>query len=637
MRAARGGGCVRGPTAAAGRFARAGSDIANAPRPLNLKGGEGRRGPPSTTTRRAAVRADVVIPSDLASQKAHLEAEIADARRGRPPADGFRYDAAVPLEPLPAASGRTAEKAAQMREDEAVRKRAAMGGGRTQAEQQEAAAGKQATQFAQFVSDRLSVHRRGADTRDAECLALQYYPSSRMPDVSVVIVFYNEAFSTLMRTVWSVLDRSQPALIREVILVDDGSDREHLMAPLEAALLEVPKVRLVRMAERGGLIRAKVHGVEHASGDVLMFIDSHCEVNDGWLEPLLDRIVRNRRTVAMPVIDVIDSETFQLKQAMVEKGVFSWTLYFYWLRAHGHVLEHAAPGGRTAPFACPIMAGGIFAMDRAYFYESGAYDMGQETWGGENIEMSFRLWMCGGVLEVAPCSRIAHVFRARSPYSFKDRNPGITIARNLNRVAEVWMDDWADVYYNITGNRRHGVSDVAERRELRRDLKCHDFRWFMDNVADYMFSPLPEFSQAAGFLRNDAGLCVTLGGRASARSCSDRPPAGGQRADSAFVYLTSAPYQGEIRHEESSGSSCLQHSAAAGPVTSEVCYNRETPTATLYWLWEGAGSPVRPKDRGGHAVLPDLCLEADADTHTLSVKTCDPSRAAQRWSFIAPL
>lgn len=37
------------------------------------------------------------------------------------------------------------------------------------------------------------------------------------------------------------------------------------------------------------------------------------------------------------------------------------------------------------------MAGGLLAIERSYFYEIGSYDSGMEIWGGENIEMSFRV------------------------------------------------------------------------------------------------------------------------------------------------------------------------------------------------------------------------------------------------------
>lgn len=81
-----------------------------------------------------------------------------------------------------------------------------------------------------------------------------------LPTTSVIICFHNEAWTVLIRTVHSVLDRSPEHLIEEVLLVDDFSDMDHLKKPLEDYFANEPKVKIIRAQKREGLIRARLLG-----------------------------------------------------------------------------------------------------------------------------------------------------------------------------------------------------------------------------------------------------------------------------------------------------------------------------------------------------------------------------------------
>lgn len=76
------------------------------------------------------------------------------------------------------------------------------------------------------ASDHIPMDRIVPDLRHPECKHWDY--PDRLPTASVVIVFHNEGFSTLLRTVHSVLIRSPQRFLREVLLVDDFSSKEPL-------------------------------------------------------------------------------------------------------------------------------------------------------------------------------------------------------------------------------------------------------------------------------------------------------------------------------------------------------------------------------------------------------------------------
>ncbi|XP_058791669.1 polypeptide N-acetylgalactosaminyltransferase 3-like [Phymastichus coffea] len=341
-----------------------------------------------------------------------------------------------------------------------------------------------------LASDRIPLNRTLPDVRKKKCIS-RYANLGDLPSTSVIVVFHNEAWSTLLRTVHSVINRSPKHLLKEIILVDDDSDRDFLKKPLDKYVMgfTVP-TRVLRTRERVGLVNARLMGANEAKGQVLTFLDAHCECTTGWLEPLLEAISKNRTRVVSPVIDIINDDTFSYTRSFeLHWGAFNWDLHFRWLMLNGALLRERRENS-VDPFKTPAMAGGLFSMDREYFYELGSYDKQMRIWGGENLEMSFRVWQCGGSVEIAPCSHVGHIFRKSSPYTFPGGVDEILYG-NLARVALVWMDDWGKFYFkfNQHAERFRDKQQIRSRLALRKRLQCKSFEWYLDNVWQDHFFP----------------------------------------------------------------------------------------------------------------------------------------------------
>ncbi|XP_003968875.1 polypeptide N-acetylgalactosaminyltransferase 4 [Takifugu rubripes] len=472
-----------------------------------------------------------------------------------------------------------------------------------------------------FVSDKISLHRHIQDHRMKECRS-KTFNYRRLPTTSVIIAFYNEAWSTLLRTIHSVLETTPAILLKEIILIDDFSDRAYLKSQLADYISNLERVRLIRTKKREGLVRARLIGATYATGEVLTFLDCHCECVPGWIEPLLERIGENSSTIVCPVIDTIDWNTFEFYMQTEEPmiGGFDWRLTFQWHSVPER--ERKRRKSPVDPIRSPTMAGGLFAVNKNFFEYLGTYDMGMEVWGGENLELSFRVWQCGGSLEIHPCSHVGHVFPKKAPYARPN------FLQNTVRAAEVWMDSYKQHFYNRNPPaRKETYGDISGRLLLRDKLKCQSFNWYLKNI--YPDLHIPE--DRAGWhgavrhlginsecLDYNAPEHSVTGAHLSLFGCH------GQGGNQYFEYTS----QKEIRFNTVT-ELCAEVVEGRASIGMKHCPgDGETRIPSILWEFRQDGSIYHPHT--------DMCITAyrtSAGRTDVKMMRCNPGDKNQQWKF----
>lgn len=81
-------------------------------------------------------------------------------------------------------------------------------------------------------------------------------------------------------------------------------------------------------------------------------------------------------------------------------------------------------------------------FSECYYFKNNSYSKQLE----HILQYYSQIWMCGGSLELIPCSRVGHVFRKRRPYALGEKED--FMVHNSMRMARVWMDEYVVSYSN---------------------------------------------------------------------------------------------------------------------------------------------------------------------------------------------
>ena len=178
----------------------------------------------------------------------------------------------------------------------------------------------------------------------------------------------------------------------------------------------------------------------------------------------------------------------------------------------------------------PVMSGGLLAMSRRWWKETGGYDDAMRGWGGENIDQSLRIWRCGGEIVSATRSYVAHMWRdaAKPATRSKYRVPPNAKATNIARAGKAHMGGWYgakllsfDPFVQFKANNKpweehNGVNATAIETCM---ATCNDgvpaasFEWYLRRFK-YVYRDGGVLPAKTFQLRHEAsGLCLGLAGR----------------------------------------------------------------------------------------------------------------------------
>uniref|UniRef100_A0A915CRV3 Polypeptide N-acetylgalactosaminyltransferase n=1 Tax=Ditylenchus dipsaci TaxID=166011 RepID=A0A915CRV3_9BILA len=434
-----------------------------------------------------------------------------------------------------------------------------------------------------YISDQIPLDRSVKDVRHKGCKNQKYI--EKLPSVSVIFPFHDEHFSTLLRSAYSIINRSPPGVVKEVILVDDASTKSFLKEPLEEFWKNKKLdhiVKVVRTDKREGLIRARVIGARAATSEIIIFLKTN-------------RFKLPHCCLSFCGCDDCDNYEYR-PQDEGARGSFDWEFNYKRLP-----ITDEDQRNPTRPFKSPVMAGGYFAISTKWFWELGGYDEGLDIWGGEQYELSFKVWQCHGQMVDAPCSRVGHIYRCKYvPF------PTQVLVTLSQETTNEWLRfGWMTIssIYTKEGQLWPEQTQAILTNSLRfdNDLTAN----LLTEIAfdqDRFYPAIEPPDGANGELKN-----------AAANKCVDTR----RRAGHANEFWS------DIRPKSRNMCFDVSRSDNKSPVTLFACHGMK---GNQYFKYRLATHQIWHK-------VSNLCMDCDVESGEIYMMPCDEKSQTQKWEW----
>ena len=200
------------------------------------------------------------------------------------------------------------------------------------------------------------------------------------PTISVIIPTYDEP-ERLLETLGSLANQDHPAARTEIIVVDDASPSFNA-EPVQAAAGDT-SLKLIRNASNQGRARGRNRGIESAEGELLVFLDSDMTVEPDFLD------AHASAHTTLPGRVAIGNIRFG-------EGIPENCLTRY-IDSRG---VHRLTPGEEVPFKCFVT--GNSSVDRGQLLQVGLFDEEFRQYGGEDLELGYRLHCSGMAFQYVP-------------------------------------------------------------------------------------------------------------------------------------------------------------------------------------------------------------------------------------------